>query len=884
MPIRPLALLALALALALAPLPASATDPLTAGQQAFDDGDLATALVQWSLALKAARDAGDTPAELDMLLRLAAVQRQLGRLADAGDLLGEAEGLAKSVDDPNAAGRVDTAVGLLAFTAGDLRRAERHLKGAFATHKANADPAGAANAALNLGLVRAALGHEHHAGKAFDAALLLFQTLDDPVGQADALLDRALLARRRGDLQAARTDLQQALDLYRAADHTAGEADALLNLGTVLQDLGRDERAADLYGQALDTARARTDVPRQAALLLNLGTLAHARGDLTAADEHYTAAEQAFTEAGLESEAASVALNRAMLHPDDIAAFESLLKRAKKSGDRRLTAIASLNLGFLVREDNAFRALELGQDAQREAEWLELSSLHWRATYLLGLVALDTGREQAGIDWLKEAVDDLEQTRRTLGDADASAFVADNEQVYTDLIDALLRTGDSLGAFLYAERLQQSDMPPPALDDDDPDVQQYRQLMAQDAFLSGQIGAEIATTENDTERAAELREQLAAARVEFAATVDRLRASHPHFDELVRVDPEDLEAVQADLDPGVVVVQPILMPERLVLLVFRRDGLTTEVVNVPAADVEQVAGRLVRSLRAADTFDPAWTDELCAQLGHWLVAPIADELAEADVLVLSKTGALRQVPFALLRHDDRYLVEQVAVVGVTHIGSLRRRDSDAFRADGSALLLVGNPDGTLPGAETEVRTLAEQFPGASLLVGPEGTREALYAGASGKTLVHLATHGVIDPDRPDRSHLVLHGDEDTGRLSYREIPGLAPYMDRCRLVVLSACESARAVDADTAEGDEPVVSINGLAAQFRRAGVETLVGTLWKVDDRGTLTLMQGFYDNLGQGQDIARALQRAQQGMIAQPEFAHPWYWAAFEVVGDWR
>jgi CHAT domain-containing protein/tetratricopeptide (TPR) repeat protein len=877
----PLLLLALLL---LPSLPAAATAPLTAGQQAFDDGDLATALVQWSLALKAARDSGDVPAQLDMLLRLAAVHRQLGRLADAGDLLGQAEGLAKSVDDPNAPGRVDTAIGLLAFTAGDLRRAERHLKQAFATHKANADPAGAANAALNLGLVRAALGHEHHAVKAFDAALLLFQTLDDPVGQADALLDRALLSRHRGDLQAALQDLEQALDLYRSASHTAGEADALTNLGAVLQDLGRDERAAELYGQALEQARARTDVPRQATLLLNLGTLAHADGDLAAADEHYAAAEQAFAGTGMESEAASAALNRAMLRPDDIEAFETLLQRAKKTSDRRLTAIASLNLGFLVRSDDAFRALELGQDARREAERLELSSVRWRATYLMALVALDTGREQAGIDWLKEAVDELEQTRRSLGDADAGAFVADNEQVYADLIDALLRTGDSLGAFVYAERLQRSEVPLPALDDDDPDVQQYRQLMAQDAYLSGQIGTESATAEFDTERAAELRQQLAAARVEFAATVDRLRASHPHFDELVRVDPEDLEAVQADLDPGVVVVQPILMPERLVLLVFRHDGLTTKVVNVPAADVEQVAGKLVRSLRAGDTFDPAWTEELCAQLGHWLVAPIADELADADVLVLSKTGSLRQVPFALLRHDDRYLVEQVAVVGVTHIGSLRRRGTERFQPDGSALLLVGNPDGSLPGAETEVRTLAEQFPGASLLVGAEGTREALYAGASGKTTLHLATHGVIDPDRPDRSHLVLHGAEESARLSYREIPGLAPYLDRCRLVVLSACESARAVDAEAGEGEEPVVSINGLAAQFRRAGVETLVGTLWKVDDRGTLTLMQGFYDGLAQGQDIARALQLAQLSMIGDPEFAHPWFWGAFEVVGDWR
>ena len=172
-------------------------------------------------------------------------------------------------------------------------------------------------------------------------------------------------------------------------------------------------------------------------------------------------------------------------------------------------------------------------------------------------------------------------------------------------------------------------------------------------------------------------------------------------------------------------------------------------------------------------------------------------------------------------------------------------------------------------------------------MGYKGTEEALFAAATDKRTVHLATHGRIDPERPDRSYLLLAGDEesDDARLSYAEIPGLAPYLSECRLVVLSACESGLPVEAE-GEGDEGevIISINGLSAQFRRAGVETLVASMWEVDDASTRALMTTFYDRLGAGEDIAHALQASQQALITSEDWSHPWYWAPFVVMGDWR
>jgi CHAT domain-containing protein len=109
--------------------------------------------------------------------------------------------------------------------------------------------------------------------------------------------------------------------------------------------------------------------------------------------------------------------------------------------------------------------------------------------------------------------------------------------------------------------------------------------------------------------------------------------------------------------------------------------------------------------------------------------------------------------------------------------------------------------------------------------------------------------------------------------------------DGAMAVVLSACESSLAVEADGEDGEgSGAISINGLAAQFRRAGVETLVGTLWKVDDAATLALMTGFYEELDRGADVGRSFQAAQQRMLASHTHAHPYFWAGFVTVGDWR
>jgi CHAT domain-containing protein len=97
--------------------------------------------------------------------------------------------------------------------------------------------------------------------------------------------------------------------------------------------------------------------------------------------------------------------------------------------------------------------------------------------------------------------------------------------------------------------------------------------------------------------------------------------------------------------------------------------------------------------------------------------------------------------------------------------------------------------------------------------------------------------------------------------------------DNYYLVTLSACETA--VKKDLVEGwpQSP-------ALVFLKVGAETVIATLWQVDDKATGKLMEQFYANL-KTMDKVEALHQAQITLSKVPEFSHPYYWAPFVYYG---
>jgi CHAT domain-containing protein len=142
-----------------------------------------------------------------------------------------------------------------------------------------------------------------------------------------------------------------------------------------------------------------------------------------------------------------------------------------------------------------------------------------------------------------------------------------------------------------------------------------------------------------------------------------------------------------------------------------------------------------------------------------------------------------------------------------------------------------------------------------------------------QSLIHLATHADLDEEDPLGSALLLHPEgSDSGRLEVQEIFGLDLHAS---LVILSACDTSL---GKLTRGDELI----GLTRAFIYAGTPSVISTLWRVEDRASYELMRVFYRNLRAGQSKGDALRQAQ--LVTLQEYPHPYYWAAYQLVGEAR
>jgi CHAT domain-containing protein len=180
----------------------------------------------------------------------------------------------------------------------------------------------------------------------------------------------------------------------------------------------------------------------------------------------------------------------------------------------------------------------------------------------------------------------------------------------------------------------------------------------------------------------------------------------------------------------------------------------------------------------------------------------------------------------------------------------------------------------LPESKKEVETIAADLPKPStILLGTDATetrfRELPLAEFN---VLHLALHGYVDKEYPDRSALVFAPDQSAasdGMLKVRDIRTLHL---NANLVTLSAC--------DTGVGPVGEDGVANIVNAFIEAGANSVVSTLWEIEDHSTEHLMAEFYARLARGESKGDALRDAQRQLIK--EGYSPFYWASFELVGD--
>ena len=401
--------------------------------------------------------------------------------------------------------------------------------------------------------------------------------------------------------------------------------------------------------------------------------------------------------------------------------------------------------------------------------------------------------------------------------------------------------------------------------------------------------------EQKADRIRTLSSQLAQTKGEYLTQVQAFLARYPQyraqFVDQQTVDPKALAKFADRLPAGTLAVQYFAAPDALYLFVVAQGGhFKVKRQAVSQNDLYALIKEYRAQLYLASKEMLPWADDgsaayrravaplkaTTARLASHLLTPIEAELSANPNLILFPNDLLLYLPIhALTRRSadgsQRFLAETHVVSYVTQLELVDLLTPGRTTAD-APVLAVGNPDGSLPAASREVRDLARIRPAVTVLVGADATKAQFLKLVPGFPDIHLATHGVLDAARPERSYLLLAGDDEASqRLTVADIAGLS--LSPNALAILSACE--------TALGEQvPGAALVTLAAAFSQAGSQSIVASLWKVGDVTTRTLMVAFHRALPSA-GRARALQQAELAVLRDSATAHPYYWAAFILIG---
>jgi CHAT domain-containing protein len=797
----------------------------------------------------------------------------------------------------------------------------------------------------NLGSSYNMLGQAEKSGLCAEEALPLLRSLGARQGEAVALRNLALSHLRRGNFQQAVDFAHQSLAIRREIGDRRGVGSTLVTLGEIAVVLGEPasarvhlEEAMALASQGHATSGG---LPRILSELAKTFDLEGDRSKTLALLEQSLAAHQDMNLPEFEPRAL-MALGRFHLREGDAdAAWEAgvqSVEMLRAAGDRHALAGALELLGSarlaLADTDGARAALEESLEHRRAVQ-----DGPGEATALYALARVDraVGDPQRARERLEGALARLNGVRERIVSPDLrSTWLAHLRGIHEAQVDTLMelhrrdpRAGWDVRAFEASESARARSL----LDllgesraalrrDVDPELLARERALRErlGARLESQLRAGATSSPVDSDGLAREIHGLSA---EYAEVRDRIRTASPHDAALTQAAPLRLEELRARvLDDDTLLLAFGLGRERSYLWVVGRDVFASYPLPEQAA-IDQAVARA----RTAVSRRPRGDDgaRALASLSLTLLGPARPHLAGRRLLFVAD-GSLHHVPFgALPDAQGAPLVATHEVVSAPSASALallreggarhRPRRTLAVLADpvfdrtderlhpaGRAAALPNSPvrpevqqatrdfgfaGGRLPRlpfTRSEARSVLALAPRDSrlLAVDFEASRVTLEDPAlKDYRVVHFATHGLLNDVRPELSGLILSLVDRQGR----DLPGLLTAPDvynlelGAELVVLSGCRTALGKEV-RGEG------LVGLTRAFMSAGVPRVVASLWPVEDLATAELMRRFYEGMLGPRKLrpAAALRRAQAQMASHRRWGAPYYWAGFQLQGDWR
>jgi CHAT domain-containing protein len=745
-----------------------------------------------------------------------------------------------------------------------------------------------------LGRCHEALADYPKAIECHEESLAISRELGDRAGEAVSLSRLGICYYSLADYQRAIDLHEQALAIQGEFGDRAGEAVSLDRLGRCHEALADYRKAIECHEESLAISRELGDRAGEAVSLNRLGICYYSLADYQRASDLY---EQGLPIADYER--ASDLYEQALPIADYQRAmdlYEQALAIWRHLRDGRIIAWGWGDEDYWQTTDPEITTTDPAIIQERIVECEEaiqgcrdalaalnqipqlgempysLAAARWMLLTNLGTSYESLGQTEEAQESYESAIEIAESVRSRLSSEEQMRSWWDRvDVIYWHVVDLMVREGQGVAAFQFVERCR------------------ARTLL--DLLAKGPTNPSVARMEAGIQSGVVDAEQIQA----------------------------DVEAVRSSLPEDTVAVEYFVTDTASYVWVVTREG-TSEPAILPYGN-SQLVDKVIACRQKIEGLDLGANRDL-AELYDWLVRPVENllplpavaESLEAHHLVIVPSGPLYYLPFQALlwtssdRSQSARLVEQYAVSYAPSLASLKYTQHQTSESEAASCFLgLADPSTAtprLPEAQTEVQEVADAFTCSEVYVGAAATEEIVRLRSEQATFLLLSTHGMFNTTNPVFSYLVLdQTQEEDGKLCTYEVSSLP--LRKTDLVVLSACETllpgledmrCQIRETRGSAADEPITlseqqlsdltrgdELVGLTRAFLAAGASSVLSSLWAVPPAATASLVVAFYRGVEAGSDRAEALRLAQLGVMRTTGCEQPWYWAAFNLVGDW-
>jgi CHAT domain-containing protein/Tfp pilus assembly protein PilF len=875
-------------------------------------GEPLKALDFYNQALPIQQAKGDGFAEARNLCSVGAIYASLGEEEKALDFYNRALPIFKQTNDLVGEANTLIYIGGLRSAQGDQHKALELYGQALAMLRQTGDLDGEVGTLGAMGWSWSALDEEQKAMDAYSQAQSIFRQKGNTAGIA---IMQALI----GSLYAQLNEPQKALDAYNQALpilHQAGLRDTeewvLYAIGRVFSVMDEKPKALDYYKQALQTFRDVHDRHGEAAALMSIGRITFEIGNNQSAQDYLNQALAIWRDVGDRGNEAETLFYLASTYssPGDhqraLDALHQALPLAAAVDDPNRQALILDRLLLLTESDQPGVAIYYGKQGVNLVQQARTN-----------IKDMDKTLQQSFMSVRDDDYHDLATLLIAQGRLPEAQQVLDllKQQEYTDYVRG--DASNNLGALTLTPAEQQ------AADDYQTSTSQIVALGEQWAALK-KVPNRTADQEKEYQQLSAQLDTSSKGLNDYYGRLYKLFSTAGDANKQVADVKGDVSLLKQAIAkmPHTVALYTLVGSDRYSVIVITGSTAAAREYPIAEKDLNQKIAAFEQALRDPHS-DPKPIAEALYKI---LISPVKKDLdqAQAQTLVWSLDGVLRYVPIAALYDGKQYAVENYSIVTITPVSIPHLTEKPDFtNLSAVAMGISRQYESTLPAlpavageldnviSDAQNKNAQGVLPGTILLNGAFTEKAMEQALDNPHTVVHIASHFVFRPGDDSRSYLLLAGkDQDTQGYHLT----VADFRDNQQitltdtdLLTLSACETG--MSGNTGDGRE----VDGLGTTAQLKGAKAVISSLWEVDDASTGALMADFYKRWADGAGkVAKvdALRAAQMDLLrnkiapqsgaagrgfstegsspaapaSSTSYAHPYYWAPFVLMGNWR